>query len=174
MPAVEKKVVIVGDGASGKTCLLHVFFEDVFPDVYVPTVFDSFSTAISVDGKQVKLALWDTAGQEDYDRLRPLSYPNSDVVIVCYSIDAPESLVNVTEKWAPEVRYFCPDVPVVLVGNKKDLRDDLRRERQRQRQSWAWWSAGGVAATENGSSVVSPRAVSKSFFFFFFSGGFLL
>ncbi|XP_025404809.1 transforming protein RhoA-like isoform X2 [Sipha flava] len=121
---IEKKIVIVGDGASGKTCLLHVFFEDVYPNIYVPTVFDSFSTVIEVDGKTVKLALWDTAGQDDYDRLRPLSYPNSDVVIVCYSIDTPGSLINVTDKWVPEVRYFCPDVPLILVGNKKDLRDD--------------------------------------------------
>lgn len=124
MPIVEKNVVIVGDGASGKTCLLHVFFEDIFPEIYVPTVFDSFKTIIEVDDKPVKLILWDTAGQDDYDRLRPLSYPNSDVVIICYSIDVPASLINVIDKWEPEVRYFCKtDVPVILVGNKKDLRD---------------------------------------------------
>lgn len=124
MPTIEKNVVIVGDGASGKTCLLHVFFEDIYPELYVPTVFDSFKTLIEVDGKPVKLVLWDTAGQDDYDRLRPLSYPNSDVVIICYSIDMPSSLINVIDKWVPEVRYFCKtDVPVILVGNKKDLRD---------------------------------------------------
>ncbi|VVC42194.1 P-loop containing nucleoside triphosphate hydrolase,Small GTP-binding protein domain,Small GTPase [Cinara cedri] len=120
---IEKKIVIVGDGASGKTCLLHVFFENVYPSVYVPTVFDNFSTEIKIEGKMVKLALWDTAGQEDYDRLRPLSYPNSDVVIICYSIDRPDSLINVVEKWIQEVRFFTKDVPVILVGNKKDLRD---------------------------------------------------
>jgi len=124
MPVIEKNVVIVGDGTSGKTCLLHVFFEDIYPEIYVPTVFDSFKTIIEVDGKPVNLVLWDTAGQDDYDRLRPLSYPTSDVVIICYSIDMPVSLINVIEKWVPEVRYFCKaDVPVILVGNKKDLRD---------------------------------------------------
>lgn len=122
MPSTQKKIVIVGDGASGKTCLLHVFFRHAYPDVYVPTVFDSFNADVQVEGKTVKLALWDTAGQDDYDRLRPLSYPNSDAVIVCYSIEAPASLINVTHKWMPEVRFFCPDAPVVLVGNKKDLR----------------------------------------------------
>lgn len=129
MPTAEKKFVIVGDGESGKTCLLHVFFEDVYPDVYVPTAFDCFTTVVEVDGKRVKLSLWDTAGQEDYDRLRPLSYPGSDVVIICYSIDVPESLANVTEKWLPEVRYFCKDVPIILVGNKKDLREQLATDR---------------------------------------------
>ena len=73
---------------------------------------------------QVELALWDTAGQEDYDRLRPLSYPDSHVVLMCYSIDNPDSLKNIEEKWAPEVRHFCPGVPIVLVGTKSDLRND--------------------------------------------------
>ncbi|CAI6361838.1 unnamed protein product [Macrosiphum euphorbiae] len=123
MSPIKKKVVIVGDGESGKTCLLRVFFEDIFPEVYVPTVFDFYSTEIEVEGKKVALDLWDTAGQEDYDRLRPLSYGSADVVILCYSIDTPKSLINVIDKWVPEVRYFCKEVPVILVGNKKDLRD---------------------------------------------------
>ena len=52
---------------------------------------------------QVELALWDTAGQEDYDRLRPLSYPDTDVILMCFSIDNPDSLENIPEKWTPEV-----------------------------------------------------------------------
>lgn len=152
MSAIEKKVVIVGDGASGKTCLLHVFFEDIYPQVYVPTVFDSFSTVIDVDGKSVKLALWDTAGQDDYDRLRPLSYPNSNVVIVCYSIDTPGSLINVIDKWVPEVRYFCKDVPVILVGNKKDLRDRLQPT----------GDGGGSVATAANRDGLAPSPGSES------------
>lgn len=73
---------------------------------------------------QVELALWDTAGQEDYDRLRPLSYPDTHVILMCFSIDSPDSLENIPEKWTPEVRHFCPNVPIILVGNKKDLRND--------------------------------------------------
>ncbi|XP_022172796.1 ras-like GTP-binding protein Rho1 [Myzus persicae] len=124
MSPIKKKVVIVGDGESGKTCLLRVFLEDIFPDVYVPTVFDFYTTEIEVDGKKVALELCDTAGQEDYDRLRPLSYRTANVVIICYSIDTPKSLINVIDKWVPEVRFFCKEVPVILVGNKKDLRDN--------------------------------------------------
>lgn len=55
---------------------------------------------------QVELALWDTAGQEDYDRLRPLSYPDTDVILMCFSIDSPDSLENIPEKWTPEVSAF--------------------------------------------------------------------
>ncbi|XP_062592570.1 ras-like GTP-binding protein rhoA [Saccostrea cucullata] len=124
MAEVRKKLVIVGDGSSGKTCLLMVFSRDQFPDVYIPTVFETYVADIEVDNKQVELALWDTAGQEDYDRLRPLSYPDTDVILMCYSIDNPDSLVNIREKWTPEVKHFCPNVPIVLVGNKKDTRTD--------------------------------------------------
>lgn len=124
MSLIEKNVVIVGDGASGKTCLLRVFFEDIYPEVYVPTVFDTFKTLIEIDDKPVKLVLWDTAGQDEYDRLRTISYRASDVVIICYSIDTPSSLINVVDKWIPEVQYLCKaNVPVILVGNKKDIRD---------------------------------------------------
>nr|CAH7761808.1 unnamed protein product [Callosobruchus chinensis] len=72
MAAIRKKLVIVGDGACGKTCLLIVFSKDQFPEVYVPTVFENYVADIEVDGKQVELALWDTAGQEDYDRLKKM------------------------------------------------------------------------------------------------------
>lgn len=76
------------------------------------------------------MALWDTAGQEDYDRLRPLSYPDTDVILMCFSIDSPDSLENIPEKWTPEVRHFCPNVPIILVGNKKDLRTDETTKRE--------------------------------------------
>jgi Ras family protein A len=124
MATIRKKLVIVGDGACGKTCLLIVFSKDQFPEVYVPTVFENYVADIEVDGKQVELALWDTAGQEDYDRLRPLSYPDTDVILMCFSVDNPDSLENIPDKWTPEVRHFCPNVPIILVGNKKDLRHD--------------------------------------------------
>ena len=63
MAALRKKLVIVGDGACGKTCLLIVFSKDNFPEVYVPTVFENYVADIEVDGKCVELALWDTAGK---------------------------------------------------------------------------------------------------------------
>ena len=70
------------------------------------------------------MALWDTAGQEDYDRLRPLSYPDTHVILICFSVDRPDSLDNVWDKWNPEVIHFCDGVPKLLVALKKDLRHD--------------------------------------------------
>uniref|UniRef100_A0A8C9PHZ7 Uncharacterized protein n=1 Tax=Spermophilus dauricus TaxID=99837 RepID=A0A8C9PHZ7_SPEDA len=156
MAAIRKKLVIVGDGACGKTCLLIVFSKDQFPEVYVPTVFENYIADIEVDGKQVELALWDTAGQEDYDRLRPLSYPDTDVILMCFSIDSPDSLENIPEKWTPEVKHFCPNVPIILVGNKKDLRQDehTRRELAKMKQVGraAWWGTLGRKVPSEGDS----------------------
>ncbi|XP_077073807.1 rho-related GTP-binding protein RhoB-like [Siphateles boraxobius] len=136
MENIRKKLVVVGDGACGKTCLLTVFTKDEFPEVYVPTVFESYVADIEVDTKRVELALWDTAGQEDYDHLRPLSYPHTDVILVCFSVNSPDSLENIPEKWVPEVKHFCPNVPIILVANKKDLRSDhnVRSELSRMKQ----------------------------------------
>lgn len=120
----RKKLVVVGDGECGKTCLLIVFSQDKFPELYVPTVFETYVANMEVDGKSVELALWDTAGQEDFDRLRPLSYPDTNVILIIFGINNPDSFQNVVEKWVPEVRHFCPKVPYVLVGTKKDLRND--------------------------------------------------
>ncbi|KAJ3402715.1 GTP-binding protein Rho1 [Chytridiales sp. JEL 0842] len=126
MAEIRRKLVIVGDGACGKTCLLIVFSRNTFPEVYVPTVFENYIADVDVDGKHVELALWDTAGQEDYDRLRPLSYPDSHVILICFAIDSPDSLDNVQEKWISEVLHFCAGLPIILVGCKKDLRNDPR------------------------------------------------
>ena len=65
-----------------------------------------------------------TAGQEDYDRLRPLSYPQTDVFLMCFSIVSPTSFSNVREKWYPEIAHHCPNTPIVLLGLKEDLREE--------------------------------------------------
>ncbi|CCE31235.1 hypothetical protein E4U22_005774 [Claviceps purpurea] len=123
-PAYSKKIVVVGDGGCGKTCLLISYSQGYFPEKYVPTVFENYITypTHSPTGKTVELALWDTAGQEEYDRLRPLSYPETDLIFVCFAIDCPNSLDNVLDKWYPEVLHFCPYTPLILVGLKSDLR----------------------------------------------------
>ena len=118
------KCVVVGDGAVGKTSLLISYTTNSFNTDYSPTVFDNYSALVSVDNKVISLGLWDTAGQEEYDRLRPLAYPQTDVFLVCFSVVSPPSYTNALERWAKEVKHHCPDVPVLLVATKVDLRDD--------------------------------------------------
>ncbi|KAL5477082.1 hypothetical protein EMCRGX_G023824 [Ephydatia muelleri] len=120
------KCVAVGDGTVGKTSMMITHVNNSFPGEYVPTVFDNYSENMHVAGKFICLNLWDTAGQEDYDRLRPLSYPQTDVFLACFSVVSPKSYDHILCKWYPEISHHCPNVPVILVGNKVDLRDDPR------------------------------------------------
>ncbi|XP_048626340.1 rac-like GTP-binding protein ARAC10 isoform X2 [Brassica napus] len=112
------KCVTVGDGAVGKTCMLICYTSNKFPTDYIPTVFDNFSANVVVEGTTVNLGLWDTAGQEDYNRLRPLSYRGADVFVLSFSLVSRASYENVFKKWIPELQHFAPGVPLVLVGTK--------------------------------------------------------
>ncbi|XP_057802385.1 rac-like GTP-binding protein ARAC7 isoform X2 [Salvia miltiorrhiza] len=110
---------------TSKTCMLICYTSNKFPTDYIPTVFDNFSANVAVDGNIVNLGLWDTAGQEDYSRLRPLSYRGADIFVLAFSLISRASYENVLKKWMPELRRFTPNVPIVLVGTKLDLRDDM-------------------------------------------------
>ncbi|KAL9682561.1 hypothetical protein QQ045_014362 [Rhodiola kirilowii] len=113
------KCVTVGDGAVGKTCLLISYTSNTFPTDYVPTVFDNFSANVVVNGSTVNLGLWDTAGQEDYNRLRPLSYRGADVFILAFSLISKASYENVSKKIINEMIQTFQFYPFF-----SDLRDD--------------------------------------------------
>jgi small GTP-binding protein len=117
------KVVVVGDGAVGKTCLCVTFARQPFPNDYIPTVFDNYAERLVLDSHQINLQLWDTAGQEDYAQMLSASYPGTDAFVICFSLVHPTSLQNIPTKWVPDLRKHAPDAPFVLVGTKTDLRD---------------------------------------------------
>ncbi|KAF2003805.1 hypothetical protein P154DRAFT_71701 [Amniculicola lignicola CBS 123094] len=120
--SVQRKLVLLGDGACGKTSLLNVFTRGYFPTVYEPTVFENYVHDIYIDNVHVELSLWDTAGQEEFDRLRSLSYDDTHAIMLCFSVDSPDSLENVETKWVGEITENCPGVKLVLVALKCDLR----------------------------------------------------
>lgn len=146
------KCVCVGDGAVGKTSMLISYSTDVFPVEYIPTVFDNYQANVMYNGRPISLGLWDTAGQEDYDRLRPLSYPYTDVFIVCYSTISPTSLENVMTKWLPEIRSHCPETPFILVGTKADIRSS-KRDQERLRAKGDFELVDPILAKEEGEKI---------------------
>ena len=122
---LRRTLVIIGDGSCGKTSLLCHFILGYFPSRSVPAVFENFTTDCRVDGRPVQLTLCDTPGQEDNEALRLLTYVQSHVVIIGFSLDSPVSLANVRHKWVEEVKEQCLGAPIILVGLKKDLREDI-------------------------------------------------
>ena len=120
----DVKVMVIGDGSVGKTCMLISYTTNSFPGEYVPTVFDNYTANAIVEGHPINLGLWDTAGSDEYNTLRPLSYPGTDVFIITFSLIDKASYNNVKDKWWPEVQQFNPKTPIVIVGTKLDLRDN--------------------------------------------------
>jgi len=162
-PLSEVKLVVVGDGAIGKTCMLISYTSNTFPSEYVPTVFDNYSANVMVDAKAYNVGLWDTAGQEDYDRLRPLSYPQTDVFLVCFSVIGNTSYSNIKSKWIPEVRHHVPGAPILLVGTKIDLRSDAATiERLKERDLAPLTKEQGESlAAEIGAQYVECSALTQ-------------
>ncbi|KAL3248574.1 hypothetical protein ABHI18_011989 [Aspergillus niger] len=132
---VRRKMVLLGDGACGKTSALNVFTRGE------PTVFENyvhgnspsykdrarmltFAQDIFVDNVHMELSLWDTAGQEEFDRLRALSYEDTHVIMLCFSVDSRDSFENVASKWIEEISENCAGVKLVLTALKCDLRKD--------------------------------------------------
>lgn len=119
------KCVLIGDGTVGKTSLIITYTANFFPSEYVPFVFDYYTKNVMIGNTAVSLQIWDVAGQDDYEKLRRLTYPQTDVFIICFSLVLPDSLSNVESIWVPEIKDHCPNAPYILVGTKSDLRDDF-------------------------------------------------
>ncbi|CAH1968582.1 unnamed protein product [Acanthoscelides obtectus] len=118
------RITVVGDGATGKTCLLIAYKDKRFDERYVPTVFDVYSMTIPINGLEYTVVLSDTAGQEEFDKLRRFAYKDVDCFILTYSVDERTSYENVSSKWIPELRKFAPKAKIILAGTKKDLKRD--------------------------------------------------
>ncbi|TKC40265.1 hypothetical protein EI555_006693, partial [Monodon monoceros] len=168
---VKCKIVVVGDSQCGKTALLHVFAKDCFPEVsvarrgceegggpgdprvenYVPTVFENYTASFEIDTQRIELSLWDTSGSPYYDNVRPLSYPDSDAVLICFDISRPETL----DSWKGEIQEFCPNTKMLLVGCKSDLRTDVSTlvELSNHRQTPVSYDQGANMAKQIGAAT---------------------
>ncbi|XP_055006433.1 ras-related C3 botulinum toxin substrate 2-like [Boleophthalmus pectinirostris] len=118
------KCVFVGDSGTGKSYLLSTYIRKSFPGEYHTDFLDRYSAEVKIKNQIVQLHVLDTAGSEDYARLRLLVYPHTNVVVICFSISDPLSYQSVTQTWLPDVEPNCPKAPILLVGTKSDLRDN--------------------------------------------------
>ncbi|KAL4862484.1 beta-lactamase/transpeptidase-like protein [Aspergillus spectabilis] len=131
------KCVVIGDHGVGKTSLLISYTTKDFPGKDTPVLLEFSKVDLVATGITHTLHLWDTTYEPGYTRLSPIWYPNTDIFLVCFSINSPDSFDRVEERWVPEVQYLCPGTSCLIVGTKRDLREDqtiideLRRQRMR-------------------------------------------
>lgn len=125
-----RKIVVIGDMCSGKTSLISAYCRDKFSDLYVPTILTSCMTDATVLGEKIELVVVEAAGRVDYAKFRQCAYRKMDLVILCYSADNPKSLRAIKDNWVPELMTFAPNVPYILVGTKKDVREEQVLPRQ--------------------------------------------
>jgi small GTP-binding protein len=118
------KCVIVGDHVCGKTVFVSMCVNPSSNENFISTALESNGVTIMLGKSMINVGLWDTAGGEDYDRLRPLSYPQTDVFILMYSVMNYNSFEHVSSKWIPEIQHHAVGVPFILVGTEVDLRDN--------------------------------------------------
>ena len=120
---VTIKCVLVGSLVAKKSEFLNRYTRKYFPEVYIPTVFENYPVTCMVNGNPYTVGFWDTVLAEDCDRLRPLSYPDTDIFLLCFSVGHPHSLEVAITKFIPEIRKYCPNTPYILVGTRTDLRN---------------------------------------------------
>ncbi len=143
------KCVSVGAADCGKTQMLISMAASRFPDSYIPTVFDNYVVNIDYRNRQYEIGLWDTAGHDEYDRLRPLSYLNTTIFLLCFSVNMPDTLEKIKTKFIPEIKYHCPNVPFLLVGIP--IEPDISRTVSGEKYSPLNWQRGKEFAEEIGA-----------------------
>lgn len=109
----------------GKTSLLKSYATKEFSKEYTTTVFDNYSVDVMVNGEVCNVGIIDTPSHQNYDKLRPMSYNQTDIILVCYSVVKQNSFRSITEKWVPEINFFASKTPFMIVGTQIDLRKDL-------------------------------------------------
>ena len=121
------KIIIIGDSGVGKSCLAIRALKNIFESLYQPTIgFEFMSSYIKIDGKIIKLQIWDTCGQEVYRSLISSFYNNASLAIMVYSINNENSFNNL-DFWLNEIRTKAnPDINIILIGNKNDLENERK------------------------------------------------
>ena len=120
------KIILLGDSGVGKTAIINRYCKELFDEDLDPTVGMNYQQKfITINNELVKLAIWDTAGQEKYRTLTRQFYRNVDGAILVYDISDKSTLTNLEEIWIPELKENAQTaMQMILVGNKSDLKND--------------------------------------------------
>jgi small GTP-binding protein len=128
------KVVIAGDGSVGKTSLIRRYCEGMFEQSRIMTIGVDFQTkTVMLGDREVRLSIWDVAGQERFGSFRDTFYGGARAVALVYDVTVSESFDNLI-RWRDEILRIVPDVPMVLIANKVDLEAVVPARQARQ---WA-------------------------------------
>ncbi|MBY9004270.1 MAG: GTP-binding protein [Candidatus Lokiarchaeota archaeon] len=163
------KITIIGNGGVGKTTLIKKYTQGEFQEEYISTIGAQFSIfEYKINGDDIKLFLWDLAGQEDFQVFRSSFYKDSKAAIIVYSLErndmGVESLKNVM-KWYDEMRQQCEDIPIIVFANKTDLVEDTEIDESSYKELSAKENYLGVyktsAKTGNGVSDAFKAIIEK-------------
>lgn len=121
-----RKILILGDMMSGKSNLISAYCKDRYKEDYTPTILNCLQTDADVMGEKINLVVVEISGRDDFRPLRRCAYHKMDAAIICYPVDCPDSLERVCNYWVPELRRHAPKAPFVVVGTKRDIRDEAR------------------------------------------------
>ena len=121
----QYKIILLGNSGVGKTAIITRYCKELFSNDMDPTIGVNFQAKfIEVNGKTIKLAIWDTAGQEKFRTITRQFYRKVDGVVLVYDIADRQSLEDLEKIWIPELNSNVQGCQMMLVGNKLDLKDD--------------------------------------------------
>eukprot|EP01091_Cochliopodium_minus_P010941 TRINITY_DN3011_c0_g1_i2.p1 TRINITY_DN3011_c0_g1~~TRINITY_DN3011_c0_g1_i2.p1 ORF type:complete len:205 (-),score=45.17 TRINITY_DN3011_c0_g1_i2:83-697(-) len=121
----ELKCVIVGDAAVGKTKLiLELIKPNSYEEVSNHSTWETYNKNLDVDGRQFNVMIQDTGSQDEFANTRSKYYHNAQIILICFSLISSPSFQSVEQKWIKEIKNTNPNVPILLIGTKLDLRNN--------------------------------------------------
>lgn len=143
---------MLGDRSVGKSAVVITHSSGQFPEGYIPNYFDNYPMHLMVDEKPYQLTVCEAICRDEYDRVRPQTYPDTDVFLILYSSVHPASFEKVRQKWYPEVTFHCPNTPIVLVATKIDIREQMSKSTLNLSESLITYEQGFALSKEIGAS----------------------
>ena len=118
------KVVFAGDNDSGKTLIAMMLKDGPIKDIksykYMPSIFENFSKDFEINGNKLWLHIWDTPGNDEFDRLRSISYQDAEIILLIFDFENKQTFDNLEERWIKEANYYSKEAKLIVIGNNAD------------------------------------------------------